>query len=163
MSDQTSSTSPNYMALAADIVAAFVSNNSVQTADLPALIANVHHALQTVSNPAQPKAEEKPTPAVPVKKSITPDALISLLDGKKYKTLKRHLTRHGLTPAQYRERFGLPADYPMVASAYTARRSELAKNLGLGQQRQKVAAKSAATSEMVSAPAKKKGGRRKAA
>ncbi len=163
MSDQTSSTSPNYMALAADIVAAFVSNNSVQTAELPALIANVHHALQSVANPAQPKAEERPTPAVPVKKSITPDALISLLDGKKYKTLKRHLARHGLTPAQYRERFGLPADYPMVASAYTARRSELAKNLGLGQQRQKVAAKSATTSETISAPAKKKAGRKKSA
>ncbi len=163
MSDQTSSTSPNYMALAADIVAAFVSNNSVQTADLPALIANVHNALQNVANPAQPKAEEKPTPAVPVKKSITPDALISLIDGKKYKTLKRHLAGHGLTPAQYRERFGLPRDYPMVASAYAARRSELAKNLGLGQQHRKVAAKTAATSETISAKAPKKRGRKKAA
>ncbi len=164
MSDQTSSTVtfPNYMALAADIVAAFVSNNSVQAADLPALIANVHHALQNVANPAPPKVEEKPTPAVPVKKSITQDALISLIDGKPYKSLKRHLTGHGLTPEQYRERYGLPRDYPMLAPAYAKKRSELARSMGLGQQRRKAAAKSTDVGETVSAPAKK-GGRKKAA
>jgi predicted transcriptional regulator len=151
------------MALAADIVAAFVSNNSVRAADLPALIADVHNALQNVANPTKPKVEEKPTPAVPVKKSVTQDALISLIDGKPYKSLKRHLTGHGLTPEQYRERYGLPRDYPMVAPAYAKKRSELARSMGLGQGRQKVAAKSAATSETVSAKVPKKRGGKKAA
>ena len=135
MTDQVSTPTTNYVELAADIVSAFVSNNSVPTADLPALIASVHGALQNVVHPVQAKAEEKPTPAVPVKKSVTPDAIISLIDGKPYKSLKRHLTRHGLTPAQYREQFGLPWDYPFVAPNYAAKRSELAKQSGLGQQR----------------------------
>jgi predicted transcriptional regulator len=114
-----------------------------------------------VSNPVR---QETPTfePAVPVKKSITAEALISLIDGKKYKSLKRHLTGHGLTPAQYRERYGLPVDYPMVASAYAARRSELAKAAGLGQQRRKTAAKTADTSETVADKAQTKRGRKKA-
>ncbi len=164
VTDQVSSpsTSSNYIELAADIVAAYVSNNSVPPTDLPALIGNVHAALQNVSNPAQVKAEEKPTPAVPVKKSVTPDAIISLIDGKPYKSLKRHLTKQGLSPEQYRERYGLPRDYPMVAPNYAAKRSELAKASGLGQQRRN-AAKSADTAETVSAPAKKRGGRKKAA
>jgi predicted transcriptional regulator len=108
---------------------------------------------------------EKPTPAVPVKKSITPEALISLIDGKPYKSLKRHLTGKGLTPDQYREQYGLPRDYPMVAPAYAQKRSELARSMGLGQQRRKAAAKSTDVGETVSAPAKtaKKGGRKKAA
>ncbi len=165
MTDQTSSTSfePNYIELAADIVSAFVSNNSVPAADLPALIANVHGALQNVDNPAPAQAQPKYDPAVPVKKSITPDAIISLIDGKRYKSLKRHLSKHGLTPAQDRERYGLPVDYPMVASAYAARRSELAKAAGLGQQRKKGAAKNADTSETVAEKAPKKRGRKKAA
>jgi predicted transcriptional regulator len=153
---------PNYIELAADIVSAFVANNSVPAADLPALIANVHGALQNVSNPV-PQAQPKFEPVVPVKKSVTPDAIISLIDGKRYKSLKRHLTGHGLTPAQYRERYGLPVDYPMVASAYAARRSELAKAAGLGQQRRKTAPKSADTSETVTDKAPKKRGRKKAA
>ncbi len=164
MTDQISSATPpsQYIELAADIVSAFVSNNSVPAADLPALIGSVHAALQNVSNPVR---QETPTfePAVPVKKSITAEALISLIDGKKYKSLKRHLTGHGLTPAQYRERYGLPVDYPMVASAYAARRSELAKAAGLGQQRRKTAAKTADTSETVTDKAPKKRGRKKAA
>ncbi len=167
MSDQASSTtSPaNYIELAADIVSAFVSNNSVPANELPALISSVHEALQNVTKPAQTQAAEKPTPAVPVKKSITPEAIISLIDGKPYKSLKRHLTGKGLTPEQYREQFGLPRDYPMVAPAYAQRRSELARSMGLGQQRRKAAAKSADVGETVSAPAKtaKKGGRKKAA
>ena len=165
MTDQASSgTSSNYIDLAADIVSAFVSNNSVPATDLPALIASVHGALQSVANPAQTKAEEKPAPAVPVKRSVTPDAIISLIDGKPYKSLKRHLTGQGLTPAQYRERYGLPRDYPMVAPNYAAKRSELAKKSGLGQQRRKAAAKDAETGETVSgeAPSKKRG-RKKAA
>ncbi len=167
MSDQASSTNPsaNYIELAADIVSAFVSNNSVRANELPALISSVHGALQNVTKPAQAQTAEKPTPAVPVKKSITNEAIISLIDGKPYKSLKRHLTGHGLTPEQYRERYGLPRDYPMVAPAYAKKRSELARSMGLGQQRRKSAAKDASTSETVSAPAKtaKKGGRKKAA
>ncbi len=163
MTDQisTSANQPNYIELAADIVSAFVSNNSVQSADLPNLIASVHSALQNVGSPVPKQETPQYQPAVPVKKSVTPDAIISLIDGKKYKSLKRHLTGHGLTPAQYRERYGLPADYPMVASAYAARRSELAKAAGLGQQRRKTAAKKADTSEIV-AEAPKKRGRKKA-
>jgi predicted transcriptional regulator len=163
VTDQVSTPTSNYIDLAADIVSAFVSNNSVPAAELPALIANVHGALQNVSNPAPQQTTEKPTPAVPVKKSVTPEAIISLIDGKPYKSLKRHLTGNGLTPEQYRERFGLPRDYPMVAPAYAAKRSELAKASGLGQQRRKVAAKSADTSEKVASKAPKKGGRKKAA
>ncbi len=167
MTDQISSatTQSQYIELAADIVSAFVSNNSVPAADLPALIGSVHAALQNVSNPVR---QETPTfePAVPVRKSVTPDALISLIDGKKYKSLKRHLNKHGLTPEQYKQRYGLPHDYPMVASAYAARRSELAKSLGLGQMRgsrAKAAAKNADTSETVADKAPKKRGRKKAA
>ncbi len=165
MTDQVSSTgtSANYIELAADIVSAFVSNNSIPATDLPALISSVHSALQNVGNPAQTQPTEKPTPAVPVKKSITPDAIISLEDGKPYKSLKRHLTGRGLTPAQYREKWGLPRDYPMVAPNYAAKRSELAKQFGLGQQRQKGAAKSADTAEMVSEEAPRKRGRKKSA
>ncbi len=165
MTDQisTSANQPNYIELAADIVSAFVSNNSVQSADLPNLIVSVHSALQNVGNPAPAQAETKYQPAVPIKKSVTPDAIISLIDGKRYKSLKRHLSKHGLTPAQYRERYGLPVDYPMVSSAYAARRSELAKAAGLGQQRRKTAPKTADTSETVTDKAPKKRGRKKAA
>ncbi len=95
--------------------------------------------------------------------SITPDAIISLIDGKPYKSLKRRLTKQGLSPAEYRERYGLPRDYPMVAASYAAKRSELAKSIGLGQQRQKGAATSAATTETVNEEAPKKRGRKKSA
>jgi predicted transcriptional regulator len=159
----TSGNPPNYIELAADIVSAFVSNNSVPVADLPTLIASVHSALQNVGNPAPAQTETKYEPAVPVKRSVTPDAIISLIDGKRYKSLKRHLRGHGLSPEQYRQRYGLPADYPMMASAYAARRSELAKAAGLGQQRRKTAAKTADTSETVAEKAPKKRGRKKAA
>ena len=161
MTDQISSS--DYIGLAADIVSAFVSNNSVPVTELPALIGSVHAALQTVSNPIQVKAPERPAPAVPVKKSVTPDAIISLIDGKPYKSMKRHLARHGLTQAQYRERYDLPRDYPVVAASYAAKRSELAKSLGLVQQRRKAAPKSADTVETISAPTKKKSSRKKAA
>jgi predicted transcriptional regulator len=157
---------PNYIELAADIVSAFVSNNSVPTAELPSLIKNVHAALQNVSQPAAMQEEAKPAPAVSIKKSLTPDYLISLEDGKQYKSLKRHLGKLGLTPEAYREKWGLPRDYPMVAPNYAAKRSELAKSLGLGQIRSKAAqAKTAANDEVKTAPVKApaKRGRKKAA
>ena len=162
MSDQR--TSSNHIELAADIVSAFVSNNSVNASDLPSLISNVHTALENLGKPVQ-KEPEKPTPPVPIKKSITPDFLISLEDGKRYKSLKRHLAGRGLTPEQYREKWGLPWDYPMVAPTYSAQRSQLARSLGLGQKRQdatKQAARSAATSSKVTGNAPKGRGRRKA-
>ena len=161
MTDQSRTTDVNYVELAADIVAAYVTKNSVPIAELPALIASVHSALQGANNPA-PAAPEKPTPAVPVKKSITPDAIISLIDGKPYKSLKRHLTGQGVTPAEYRERYDLPRDYPMVAASYAAKRAEIAKQSGLGQRRWNVA-KDADASETVSGDAPKKRGRKKAA
>jgi predicted transcriptional regulator len=157
---------PNYIELAADIVSAFVSNNSVPTSELPSLIGNVHAALQNVGHPAAKQDEVKPTPAVPVKKSLTPDHLISLEDGKQYKSLKRHLGKLGLTPEAYREKWGLPRDYPMVAPNYAAKRSELARSTGLGQRRSKAAqAKTAANDAVKTAPEKSpaKRGRKKAA
>ena len=130
----------NFIELTADIVAAYVSNNSVRPADMAELIAGTHAALTGLGNagaPAAPAAE-KLTPGQ-IRKSITPDALISFLDGKPYKTLKRHLTGNGMTIEQYRERFGLPRDYPTTAANYSAQRSALAKSLGLGNQRRKAA------------------------
>ena len=128
----------NLIDLAAEIVSAYVSNNSVSSHDLPNLISDVYAALQK-TNGAEPEPEPEPLkPAVSVKKSITPDYLICLEDGKKFKSLKRHLrTHYNLSPEEYRERWNLPADYPMVAPSYAAARSELAKRMGLGQQRKK--------------------------
>ncbi|CAH1666041.1 Ros/MucR family transcriptional regulator [Chelatococcus asaccharovorans] len=123
--------------LAAEIVAAYVANNSVAVGELPGLIANIHTALQRLGAPAEEPAS-KPQPAVPIKKSVTADFIVCLEDGKKFKSLKRHLrTRYDMTPEDYRQKWGLPADYPMVAPNYAAARSELAKTMGLGQQRRK--------------------------
>ena len=133
MSNETMA--PNYIELAAEIVSAFVSKNSVPVSDLPGLIGNVHAALRNAGQPASKPEEAKPAPAVSIRKSVTPDYLISLEDGKQYKSLKRHLNRLGLTPEAYREKWGLPRDYPMAAPNYAAKRSELAKNMGLGQHR----------------------------
>ncbi len=149
---------PNYIELTADIVSAFVSNNSIRVADLPGLITDVHAALQNVGQPAPKQGEAKPAPAVSVRKSVTPEYLISLEDGKHYKSLKRHLGKLGLTPEAYREKWGLPRDYPMVAPAYAQKRSELAKSMGLGQQRaraaqERAAAKGAAEDPVIAAPA----------
>jgi predicted transcriptional regulator len=137
------SASSNLAELTADIVSAYVSKNTVRTEELANLINTVHAALGGVSNGGVvAAAEEKREPAVSIKKSITPDFLISLFDGKKYKSLKRHLrTSHNMTPEQYREYFGLPRDYPMVAPNYAAARSALAKTMGLGQQRKKSSGK----------------------
>ena len=136
----------DFASLTADIVSSYVANNSVHRGDLPTVIASVHAALLGLTTPKQEESE-KPQPAVSIRKSITPDFLISLEDGKKYKTLKRHLGKLGLTAEEYRAKWGLPADYPMVAPNYAAKRSELARSSGLGQQRRKTAAKAVAVSD----------------
>jgi predicted transcriptional regulator len=139
--------------ITADIVSSYVANNSVHRADLLNVIASVHAALQGLVAP-KPAEPERPEPAVSIRKSVTPDFLISLEDGKKYKTLKRHLGKLGLTPDEYRAKWGLPADYPMVAPNYAQKRSELARSSGLGQQPRKTAAKAVAAPEVtVTAPA----------
>ena len=150
---------PDYTTHTADVVSAYVAHNSVRTADLPDLIASVHGALQNLKVPQQAEPEKR-EPPIPIRKSITPDFLISLEDGRRYKSLKRHLKGRGLSPEQYREKWGLPRDYPMVAPNYAKQRSELAKSLGLGQlRRQRDQAEDAAPVEPVqAAPAK---GRRK--
>jgi predicted transcriptional regulator len=151
--------------LTADIISAYVSNNSVRSSDLPQMISEVHAALSSLQS--GPKVEqvapvEPQVPAVPIKKSITPDYLISLEDGKRYKTLKRHLSRHGMTPPEYRSKWGLPFDYPMVAANYTAQRSELAKSIGLGRKASVEAVARTPEPDPVSAP-KKRGRKPKAA
>jgi predicted transcriptional regulator len=122
--------------LTAEVVSAYVSNNSVSASDLPMLIGEVYNALNRVGSvPVVPPAEPL-KPAVNPKKSITPDYIICLEDGKKFKSLKRHLsTMYNMTPEQYREKWGLAADYPMVAPNYAEARSRLAKEMGLGQKR----------------------------
>jgi predicted transcriptional regulator len=128
----------DFVEMAAGIVSAYVSNNTVASADIPALINQVHSALLRVSSGETQPSTEPLKPAVPVKRSINPDFIVCLEDGKKFKSLKRHLrTQYGMTPEQYREKWSLPADYPMVAPNYAAARSQLAKQMGLGQQRRR--------------------------
>jgi predicted transcriptional regulator len=130
--------SSNYIELTADIVSAYVSNNTVPASDISVLISQVHSALLRVSNGQGEVVSETLKPAVAVKKSITPEFLICLEDGKKFKSLKRHLrTQYNMTPEHYREKWGLAADYPMVAPKYAEARSQLAKQMGLGQQRRR--------------------------
>jgi predicted transcriptional regulator len=127
-----------YIELTADIVSAYVSNNSVPSADIPALIGQIYAALKRVSGGQAAAASEPLKPAVPIKRSVTPEYIVCLEDGQKFKSLKRHLrTRYGVTPEQYREKWGLPPDYPMVAPKYAEARSQLAKQMGLGQQRRR--------------------------
>ena len=136
MSDTTTST--NNIELAAEIVSAYVSNNTVASAEIPNLIGQVYSALLRVSSGQVTAPSEPLKPAVPVKRSITAEHIVCLEDGKKFKSLKRHLrTQYGMTPEQYREKWGLPPDYPMVAPNYAAARSQLAKQMGLGQQRRR--------------------------
>jgi predicted transcriptional regulator len=126
-----------YIELAADIVSAYLSHNSVPSGEIPNLINQIYAALKRVSA-GQAAAADPPKPAVPIKRSVTPEYIVCLEDGLKFKSLKRHLrTRYNLTPDQYREKFGLPPDYPMVAPNYAAARSKLAKDMGLGQQRRR--------------------------
>ena len=125
------------LTLTADIVAAHVSNNSVAVNDLPNLIANVHSALSGISA-TRSAPEAKPEPKVPIRSSIKPDYIVCLEDGKRLKMLKRHLmTHYQMTPDQYRQKWGLPADYPMVAPNYAEQRRTLAKSIGLGTKRRK--------------------------
>ncbi len=122
------------LSLTTEIVASFAGNNTVAAGDLPAVIGSVFRALRSVGQVEAEKPAEAPVPAVPIKKSIGTDFLVCLEDGRKVKTLKRYLAgRYNLTPQEYRQRWGLPRDYPMVAPAYAARRSEMAKQIGLGQ------------------------------
>ena len=143
------------ISLTADVVSAYVANNSVPVTELSGLVASVHAALARLGDRTAQLAE-KPVPPVPIKKTITPDAIISLEDGKPYKTLKRHLTGRGLTPQQYREKWGLPADYPMIAPNYSNQRSELAKASGLGANRRRQAAKATEPDSIVKAPTKRR-------
>jgi predicted transcriptional regulator len=126
----------NLVGLTASIVAAYVSHNTIASADLPGLIAETHTALSRVSGRAPAIEREDGKPKVAVKKSIMPDYLICLEDGKKFKSLKRHLrTHYNMSPEEYREKWGLPNDYPMVAPNYARARSDLAKKMGLGTRR----------------------------
>lgn len=129
---------PDYIELASDIVSAFVSNNSVPVSELPGLLVSVHATLAKLTSNAAEAPAEPLAPAVPVKRSVTADFIVCLEDGKKFKSLKRHLrTHYNLTPEEYRTKWGLPPDYPMVAPNYAAARSSLAKSMGLGHQRRK--------------------------
>ena len=126
---------PDSVELAAEVVAAFISNNPLPRGELPALIQTVHSAVERLGKgleSAPPQVEMK-SPAVPIRKSVTPDYLFCLEDGKKFKSLRRHLAGLGLTPEQYREKWKLPSNYPMVAPNYAAQRSAMAKQIGLGQ------------------------------
>ena len=143
--------------LTSDIVSAYVANNKVSSNELPDVIASVHSALRALDEKKSVEPE-KLVPLMPIKKTLTPDFLISLEDGRRYKSLKRHLSGRGLSPAEYRDKWGLPKDYPMVAPNYAKQRSDLAKALGLGQQRRK---KTEEAPEPAAAP--KRRGRPKAA
>ncbi|MER8643194.1 MucR family transcriptional regulator [Mesorhizobium sp. M1252] len=120
------------VSITADIVAAYVSNNPVPVGELPKLIGDIHAALNGIGTPAV-EPVVKQDPAVSIKKSVTPDFIICLEDGRKFKSLKRHLQHFNLTPDEYRQKWNLPSDYPMVAPNYAATRSALAKSIGLGR------------------------------
>ena len=140
---------PDVLTLTTEIVAAYVGNNAhVQAGEIPNIIRSVREALLEEPKPQAPAEpeQEKPT-AAQIRKSITPDGLISFVDNKPYKTLKRHLSRHGMTMDDYRQRYGLPKDYPTAAPNYSARRSELAKQLGLGARRRGTGQAAAAAPE----------------
>ena len=144
MATDTPTSGSELVSLTAELVSAYVGHNAVQQGDLPKLIASVHASLGALGSQAAPAQAERPVPPVPVKKSITPDHLISLEDGRKYKSLKRHLAGRGLTPEEYRRKWGLAGDYPMVAPNYAKQRSDLAKAAGLGRKREETPARTAA-------------------
>ncbi|KMO36597.1 MucR family transcriptional regulator [Methylobacterium variabile] len=124
------------ISLAASIVSAYVSHNNIPPGEMTSLLQRVYDQLRTLEQPAA-SIPEPPAPPVPIKKTVTPDYIISLEDGRPYRTLKRHLAGRGLTPEAYRSKWGLPYDYPMVAASYAAQRSDLAKAAGLGRSRLK--------------------------
>jgi predicted transcriptional regulator len=139
MTDTPSASAGTFTTITAELVAAYVSNNSLPVSELPALITRVHDAIAALASGTTPAETgtatpdvERPGPAQ-IRKSVRHDGIVSFIDGKTYKTLKRHLTGHGLDPKSYRDRYGLPADYPMVAPSYAEQRSALAKAIGLGQ------------------------------
>lgn len=149
-------TEPDYLELTANVVSAYVASNKLAVAELVGLIASVDQALKSTGNRIATPAKVELVPAVSIKKSVTPDYIISLEDGRKFKSLKRYLrTNHDLSPDQYRTKWGLPADYPMVAPNYARARSELAKSLGLGQKGSGRGARAAKSEAVV-----KKSGRR---
>ncbi|WP_267360101.1 MULTISPECIES: MucR family transcriptional regulator [unclassified Methylobacterium] len=151
----------DYIEFTAEIVSAYVSNNPVRPADMAELIASTHAALSSLGQAtAAAPAVEKLTSSQ-IRKSVTPDAIISFIDGKPYKTLKRHLNGAGMTIEQYRERYGLPRDYPSTAASYSEQRSALARSFGLGQQRKKASPKAAEPAETVSDKPKRAGRPRK--
>ena len=166
MTDSADTLHP-YIETTAGIVAAYVSRNSIPTADLPNLIRSVHDSLSGLGKTPAAEAPVGLKPAVPIKKSITDDYLISLESGKKFKSLKRHLaTEHGMTPDEYRTKWGLPKDYPMVAPNYAKARSELARGMGLGRKAAKEAAPEPESEVVEAAPIdvpKKRGRAKKAA
>lgn len=138
MTETVSQPTPALLAVISEIAAAYVANNHVSPTDLPALIASIHASVASWTSEmtvqevtTEPHAELKPTP-IQIRRSITPEALISFIDGKPYKMLKRHIAKHGLTPESYRVRFGLPPDYPLTAPSYSSRRSALAKEHQFG-------------------------------
>ncbi|WP_375458692.1 MucR family transcriptional regulator [uncultured Enterovirga sp.] len=135
MSTEATLDASSLIDLTAGLASAYLANNSVQTADLPGLIASIHTALVGLGRPAPQPEAAKPTPHISIKKTVTDDYLISLEDGRQYKTLRRHLTGRGLTPDQYRTKWSLPRDYPMVAPNYAKQRSDMARSIGLGQRR----------------------------
>lgn len=138
MNEKTQEVSFNFTELAAEIVSAYVANNPVPPAELPALIKRVHEAVFGLSatgssGSATPHVEVDKPSAAQIRKSVRHEGIVSFIDGKSYKTLKRHLSANGLDPHSYRKRYGLPADYPMIAPSYTERRSAIAKAIGLGR------------------------------
>ncbi|MBI5262532.1 MAG: MucR family transcriptional regulator [Bradyrhizobium sp.] len=134
----TDAAGKSFIELTANIVSAYLSNNPTPAGEIPNLISQVHGALTRVSSGRTEAPLEPTKPAVSVKKSMTPDYLVCLEDGKRFKSLKRHLrTQYNMTPEQYREKWGLPPEYPMVAPNYAVARSQLAKKMGLGQQRRR--------------------------
>lgn len=129
---------PGLVELTARIVSAFVSKNTLSASELPQLISDTHAALSRVINGAPPPERDEVKPKVPVKRSVMPDHIICLEDGKKFKSLKRHLrTHYNLSPDEYRDKWGLPPDYPMVAPNYARARSDLAKKMGLGTRKER--------------------------
>jgi len=133
-SDNQSLRSDDILKLAAEIVAAYVSNNPVPASELPAMIKSIHNTLGGLGGTSQAEMQTGQKPAVPVKRSVNPDYIVCLEDGKKLKMLKRYLrSNYNMTPEEYRAKWGLPADYPMVAPNYAAQRSEFAKKIGLGR------------------------------
>ncbi|WP_298090859.1 MucR family transcriptional regulator [uncultured Sphingomonas sp.] len=158
----------NLVAMTIEVVASYVAHNNIRPEDVPEFIAKTHAAISGIAKEAEPAAADAPpgeaefTPAVTVRKSLaSPDHILSMIDGKPYKSLKRHLGRHGLTPADYRARYGLKADYPMVAPGYSAQRREVAQRLGLGRKKASTAPTSTDESGPVAtsaAPAKRNRG-----